>query len=140
MSAYALVQNYCVLWLVNDGQRDIARPSQLGTRLQAKSSELIMEAPPVALPAKPPLEDPLHEKEIFANEVTSIGSIHGNIAITLANTRFDEQVGSNQPKAQRVIAARLILTNTAANQLLQSLQRLAAQSAAAQSATSKESN
>jgi hypothetical protein len=117
------------LWLVNDGQRDIARPSWLGARLQAKSSELIMDAPPVTSPAKPPLEDPLHEKEIFANEVTSIGS-----------TRFDEQVGSNQPKAQRVIAARLILTNPAANQLLQSLQRLAAQSAGAQSATTKESN
>ena len=128
------------LWLVNDGQRDIARPSWLGARLQAKSSELIMDAPPVTSPAKPPLEDPLHEKEIFANEVTSISSIHGNVAITLANTRFDEQVGSNQPKAQRVIAARLILTNPAANQLLQSLQRLAAQSSAAQSATSKESN
>jgi hypothetical protein len=99
-----------------------------------------MDTPPITSPPKPPLEDPLHEKEIFANEVTSIGSIHGNVAITLANTRFDERVGSNQPKAQRVIAARLILTNPAANQLLQSLQRLAAQSAAAQSATNKESN
>jgi hypothetical protein len=63
-----------------------------------------MDTLPITSPAKPPLEDPLHEKEIFANEVTSIGSIHGNVAITLANTRFDEQVGSNQPKAQRVIA------------------------------------
>ena len=99
-----------------------------------------MDAPTTTSATKPPLEDPLHEKEIFANEVTSIGGIHGNIAITLANTRFDEQVGSNQPKAQRVIAARLILTNPAANQLLQSLQRLATQSTAAQSAPGKDSN
>jgi hypothetical protein len=97
-----------------------------------------VDTPATASQTRPPLEDPLHEKEIFANEVVSIGSIHGNVAITLATTRFDEQVGSNQPKAQRVIAARLILSNPAANQLLQSFQRLAAQSAAAQSAAGKE--
>ena len=40
--------------------------------------------------AKPPLEDPLHEREIFASEVVSVGTVHGNIAITLATVRFDE--------------------------------------------------
>ena len=100
-----------------------------------------MDAPSMTPPAKSQLEDPLHEKEIFANEVAGIGSIHGNIVVTFANIRFDDPVGSNQPKARRVVAARLILTNPAAGQLLQSLQRLVAQLEAAQkSATSKEPN
>lgn len=100
-----------------------------------------MDTPATTPPAKSQLEDPLHEKEIFANEVAGIGSIHGNIAITLANIRFDDPVGGNQPKARRVVAARLMLTNPAAGQLLQSLQRLTAQIEAAQkSAAGKEPN
>ena len=77
--------------------------------------------------AKPPLEDPLHEKEIFASEVVSVGTVHGNIAITLATLRFDESSGSGSAKAHRVVAARLMLTGTAANQLLQHFRQLAAQ-------------
>jgi hypothetical protein len=100
-----------------------------------------MDTPPMRSPPQSQLEDPLHEKEIFANEVAGIGSIHGNIAITFANIRFDDPVESNQPKARRVVAARLILTNPAAGQLLQSLQRLVAQIEAAQkSAAGKEPN
>ena len=76
---------------------------------------------------KPPLEDPLHEREIFANEVVSVGAVHGNIAITLANVRFDEPAGRSPAKARRVVAARLMLTGIAANQLLQNLKQLAAQ-------------
>ena len=38
---------------------------------------------------KPPLEDPLNEREIFASEVTGVGIIHGNVGITLANIRFE---------------------------------------------------
>jgi hypothetical protein len=96
---------------------------------------------PTTSPPKPQLEDPLHEKEIFANELAGMGSVHGNIVMTFANVRFDDPVGSNQPKARRVVAARLVLTNPAAGQLLQSLQRLVAQIEAAQkSAAGKEPN
>jgi hypothetical protein len=44
-----------------------------------------MPTPPKSAPGslKPPLEDPLHEKELFASEVTSVGVVHGNITITL---------------------------------------------------------
>lgn len=91
-----------------------------------------MDTPPMTPPAKPQREDPLHEKEIFANELAGIGSVPGNIVMTFANVRFDDPVGSNQPKAGRVVAARLILTTPAAGQLLQSLQRLVAQMEAAQ--------
>jgi hypothetical protein len=93
-----------------------------------------MEPPVTSSPAKPPLEDPLNEKEIFANEVATVGSIHGNIAITLSNVRFSEPAPGNQPKPHRVVAARLMLTTPAAVQLLQSLQNLVAQLDAAQKA------
>jgi hypothetical protein len=73
---------------------------------------------------RPPLEDPLNEREIFASEVVSVGGMRGNVAVTLANVRFDESGGSNPAKPRRVVVARLILTNAAASQLLQSLHRL----------------
>ena len=76
---------------------------------------------------KPPLEDPLHERELFANEVVGVAAIHGNITITLANTRLDESIGTNPPKAHRVVAGRIVLTGIAANQLLVHLRQLAAQ-------------
>jgi hypothetical protein len=74
-----------------------------------------------------PLEDPLHERELFASEVVGAGMIHGNVSITLASVRFDEPIGKNPPQPHRVITARLMLTNVAAAQLLQNLQQLAAQ-------------
>ncbi len=83
-------------------------------------------ADPVHLP-KPPLEDPLHERELFANEVVNVGAIHGNVTITLANTRFEEPVGTNPPKARRIVAGRIVLSGIAANQLLTDLKKLAAQ-------------
>jgi hypothetical protein len=76
---------------------------------------------------KPPLEDPLHERELFASEVIGVGAIHGNVSVTLASVRFDEPIGKNPPQPHRVVTARLVLTNVAAGQLLQNLQRLAAQ-------------
>ena len=81
---------------------------------------------PAHLP-KPPLEDPLNERELFANEVVNVGAVHGNITITLANTRFEEPVGANPPKARRIVTGRIVLTGLAANQLLANLQRLSAQ-------------
>ena len=82
----------------------------------------------------PRLEDPLDEKEIFASEVCGVGLIHGNVAITLANIRFDESVGGEALKARRVVVGRFILTNPAAAQLLRSLQQVAAQLEAASKA------
>jgi len=87
--------------------------------------------------SKMPLEDPLHEREIFATEVTGIGNIHGNLTLTLASVRFDEPVGNEAPKVRRVVTARLILTNAAAVQLFQSLQKFVAQIEAAAAAPEK---
>jgi hypothetical protein len=76
---------------------------------------------------RPPLEDPLHERELFASEVVGVGAVHGNISVTLASVRFDERIGTNPPMPHRVVTARLVLTGIAAGQLLQHLQQLAAQ-------------
>jgi hypothetical protein len=73
------------------------------------------------------LEDPLHERELFASEVVGAALVHGNVALTFANIRIEEPVGKNPPKAHRVVSARLVLTSVAAGQLLQHLRRLAAQ-------------
>jgi hypothetical protein len=101
-----------------------------------------MAVPPAPIPPpKPRLEDPLQEREIFATEVAGVGAVHGNIAITLATIRFDEPIAATAPKARRVVTARLVLTNVAAGQLLQSLQRLTTQlEAAAAPAAAKEPN
>jgi hypothetical protein len=74
-----------------------------------------------------PLVDPLHEKEIFASEIADVGFVHGNIAILLANLRFEEPAGNEQPKANRIVVGRIVLTNPAANQLMVRLQNLAQQ-------------
>ena len=50
-------------------------------------------------PAKPVLEDPAHEKEIFASEIAGIGVVHNNIVVTLATVRFEEAVGIEPPPA-----------------------------------------
>jgi hypothetical protein len=84
------------------------------------------------------LEDPLHEREIFASEIAGIGSVHGNIAITLATVRFDEPAAGGSVQARRVVTGRLMLTNVAAGQLLRNLQQLASQiEAATKAAASK---
>ena len=82
-------------------------------------------------PAKPPLEDPLHEKEIFASEIVGIAVIHGNFVVTLANVRFNEPVGGQPPKIRRIVTGRIVLTNIGAGQLLHSLQQIGAQIEAA---------
>ncbi|MGA2565914.1 MAG: hypothetical protein ABSF41_03705 [Pseudolabrys sp.] len=84
--------------------------------------------------AKPPLEDPLHEKEIFASEVVGIAAVHGNFVVTLANTRFDERIGKQPAKMRRIVTGRIVLTTVAANQMLQQLQQIAAQIEATASA------
>jgi hypothetical protein len=92
----------------------------------------------MADPVKPPpLEDPLNEKEIFASEVAGVAMVHGNVVLTLANVRFDE-AGDQPAKARRIVCGRIVLSNPAAGQLMQSLQRLAAQiEAATKQAASK---
>jgi hypothetical protein len=77
--------------------------------------------------SEPILEDPLHERELFASEVVGAALVDGNVALTFANIRIDEPIGNNPPRARRVVSARLMLTGVAAGQLLQRLQRLAAQ-------------
>jgi hypothetical protein len=92
-------------------------------------------------PVPPVLEDPLYEREIFASEVVGVGSLHGNLAITLASLRFDDPIDNETPKARRIVTARLILTTPAAGQLLRSLQGLALQlEAAAAGASGKNPN
>jgi hypothetical protein len=89
-------------------------------------------------PPLPPLEDPRHEKEIFASEIAGVGFVHGNVVVTLANVRFGEAIEKETPRAHRVVAGRIVLTQVAANQLVQHIQRLAAQiEAAAKTAASQ---
>ena len=88
----------------------------------------------MSAPQKPPLEDPLHEREIFASDVAGIAFIHGNFVVTLASFRAQEHVGNQSPQMQRVVVGRVVLTNVAAAQLLQNLQQIAAQIEAAASA------
>ena len=76
---------------------------------------------------RPPLEDPLHEKELFASEVVGAALVHGNVVITLASVRFDEPAANTPPRPRRVITSRIVLTSPAAGQLLQNLQQLASQ-------------
>ena len=55
-------------------------------------------------PPKPPLEDPLAEKELFANEVVGVRMQHGNITITLASVRFDEPLpGAQHRKCDGIV-------------------------------------
>ncbi len=82
----------------------------------------------------PPLEDPLHEREIFASEVAGITMIHGNFVVTLAKLRFEESAANQPAKARRIVSGRVVLTNVAANQLLQHLRTIAAQIEAAAAA------
>jgi hypothetical protein len=90
------------------------------------------------IPANPPLEDPLHEKEIFASEVASVGFVHGNVVVTLATVRAGEAIEKETSRARRVVTGRIVLTHVAANQLVQHIQRLAAQiEAAAKTAASQ---
>jgi hypothetical protein len=85
----------------------------------------------VDINVKPILEDPDNEKEIFASEIAGIAMVHNSIVVTLANVRFEEAIGSKPAKARRVVVGRVALTNVAAGQLMQSLQRFAAQLEAA---------
>jgi len=85
------------------------------------------ENPPPQQQQRPQLEDPLHEKEVFASEVVGAALVHGNVVITLASVRFDEPAANTPPKPRRVIASRLVLTSPAAGQLLNNLQQLASQ-------------
>jgi len=85
-------------------------------------------------PLKLPLEDPLHEREIFASDVAGIAFRHGNFVVTFASFRPQEAIGNQPPHMQRVVVGRVALTNGAAGQLLQNLQQIAAQIEAAASA------
>jgi hypothetical protein len=74
---------------------------------------------------RPVLEDPLHVNEVFASEVTGVGLVHSNVAITFANVRFDEGIGNQPSRPHRIVVNRLVLTKQAASQLVESLQKLA---------------
>jgi hypothetical protein len=73
---------------------------------------------------KPPLEDPLNEREIFASEIAGVGLLHGNLVITFAVPRFEEPAGGGPGHMRRLVTARVALTNVAAGQLLKHLHEL----------------
>ena len=77
--------------------------------------------------AKLELEDPLHEKEIYASEISGIAMVQGNFIVTLTTVRYDEPIGGKATKARRIVTGRIVLTNAAASQLLQNLQSIGAQ-------------
>jgi hypothetical protein len=91
-------------------------------------------------PKPPPLEDPLHEKEIFVSEIAGIAFVHGNFVLTLASFRPQEPVGDQPPQMHRVVVGRIALTNAAAGQLLQHLKQMAAQIEAASSSAKVKPN
>jgi hypothetical protein len=76
-------------------------------------------------PPRPPLEDPLQEREIYVTEIVGMGNMQGNVGITLACLRIDESVGNDPPRMRRIVVARLVLTPVAVNQLFNNLQQLA---------------
>ena len=80
------------------------------------------------------LEDPLHEKEIYASEISGIAMVQGNFIVTLTTVRYDEPIGGKATKARRIVTGRIVLTNAAASQLLQNLQSIGAQIQAAAAA------
>jgi hypothetical protein len=84
--------------------------------------------------AKLELEDPLHEKEIYASEISGIAMVQGNFIVTLTTVRYDEPIGGKATKARRIVTGRIVLTNAAASQLLQNLQSIGAQIQAAAAA------
>ena len=84
--------------------------------------------------AKLELEDPLHEKEIYASEISGIAMVQGNFIVTLTTVRYDEPIGGKATKARRIVTGRFVLTNAAASQLLQNLQSIGAQIQAAAAA------
>ncbi len=67
----------------------------------------------------------MHEREIYATEVVGMGSMQGNVGITLACLRVDKSVDNNPPRMRRVVVARLVLSPVAVNQLFNNLQKLA---------------
>jgi len=85
-------------------------------------------------PQKPPLDDSQNVQEIFASDVAGVAFVHGNFVVTLASFRPQEPIGNQPPQVRRVVVGRIALTNVAAGQLLQHLQRIAAQIEATASA------
>src|SRR5258705_225909 len=85
------------------------------------------ENPPPQQQQRPPLEDPMHEKELFASEVVGAALVHGNVVIPPASVRFDEPTGNAPPKPRGVTPSCIVLTSPAAGQLLNNLQQLASQ-------------
>jgi len=77
---------------------------------------------------RPPLEDPLSEKEIFADEVAAVIMRHHVVTITLANVRYTEPVEAEPIKSRRIVTGRIVLSTAAAGQLLRQLRSLAVQS------------
>jgi hypothetical protein len=57
--------------------------------------------------------------------------VNNNIVVTLANVRFEEAIANQTARARRIVVGTIVLTNVAAGQLIQSLQRFAAQLEAA---------
>ena len=84
--------------------------------------------------AKLELEDPLHEKEIYASEISGIAMVQGNFIVTLTTVRYDEPIGGKATKARKIVTGRIVLTNAPASQLLQNLQSIGAQIQAAAAA------
>jgi hypothetical protein len=88
----------------------------------------------VKLTQKPPIEDPRHEKEIFASDIAGAGLVHGNVVVTLTSLRADEPAGSGQATLRNIVVGRLVLTTVAAGQLLRHLQSLSARIATTEAA------
>jgi hypothetical protein len=74
---------------------------------------------------KPPLTDPHHVPEIFANEFITAGIAAGIGTLTFATQRFTEGTRPDQPpRMERVVVSRLVLTHDALTDMVHQLMQL----------------
>jgi hypothetical protein len=75
--------------------------------------------------AKPPLADPHHVSEIFANEFISAGVSPGIATLTFGAMRLNEgDKPDTPPQLERVVVARLVISHEALDQMMNQLIRL----------------
>ena len=73
---------------------------------------------------KPPLLDPHHVAEMFANEFVSAEARPGIWSLTFATKRLVDRREKERPRLERVVTARLVLTHEAMREMMDQLVRL----------------
>jgi hypothetical protein len=71
-----------------------------------------------------PVSDPLHVREVFANEVLAYGQMDGVVHLTLGVQRFDGIRSSGELQQSREVVCRLALSESAFEALHDGLTRI----------------